>query len=84
VCNRPLPFWEFAQNGEMPAVYLERAREQARLRTRHPLTLYGPGPEADWNPDWRRAGLRNPGRTSPILRRSVIAVNQVGGGGLAG
>ncbi len=33
-------FWELAQIGVEPAVYLERARDRARLRPHQPPTLY--------------------------------------------
>jgi hypothetical protein len=51
-------FWEPAQIGVVPMVHLERVREQARLRSHHPLHSTGLGPETDWNPDWSLAGLQ--------------------------
>ncbi len=33
-------FWEHALIGAAPTIHLERAREKARMRTRHPPALY--------------------------------------------
>ncbi len=80
MCNRALQFQKFAQNGVAPPLWLEREREPAQLRTRHPRTLRGLGPEilTDAMPD---CGPQ-PGGTSPTLRSSVIAVKPSGRGGV--
>ncbi len=58
-CYRGRRFRELAQIGAVSAVLLERAREQARLRKRHPPgILRSPGPQTDWNSDWRCTGLQ--------------------------
>jgi hypothetical protein len=58
---------------------LERAREQAQLRTCHPRTLHGSGPETDWC----RSGLQTTA-CSPTLGWSIIAVKPIGRGGQQG
>ncbi len=78
-----LRFWVFAQNGTVTSVHLERAREQARLRTRCPLAI-------SLAQDQKLIGILTgdvpdcgpqPGRISPTLGWSVIAVILSGGGG---
>jgi hypothetical protein len=61
---------EFALNGAVPSILLERVREKIQLRNSYPPppTLQGLGPETDWNLDGRYAGLRTKARqTSPSV-----------------
>ncbi len=74
MCHRVPRFWEFAQNGGAPTVQLERAGLTENL------PLHGPGLTGMLNGAAPDCGPR-PGRTSPALRWSVIAVkpNRKGG-----
>jgi hypothetical protein len=59
---------ECTHNFAGPSLHLKRAKERTKLRTHHPHTLYGLGPETDCNPDWRYAGLHS---TTPCTVKNL-------------
>ncbi len=82
--HRDCLFWELAQIGPAPTVHLERARELARLITRHLCTIYGPGPETNQNPDSCHAGLQTTAWqdfSHPWVVCNSSSTKRMGGGG---